>query len=92
MTLYKAEEWQGADGKWHIGCISDLGKNSNCWYYPARILDISPCDFITLLIEEYDAECHWLGNILIYKWESQTKARKWKNFINKRAREVKFYI
>lgn len=92
MKLYKAEEWQGADDKWHVGDCSDLGHNSNCWYYPARILGISPAELILLLVNEYGAECKWLETTLIYKWGDLNKARKWKNFINARARAIKFYI
>ena len=93
--LYKSEEWQSATGYWHCNCTSNLANNSGAWYLPARILGITPADFITLLLTKYKPDkfyfdkdtcfCNW-------SWKSQSDMRKYKNMINAEARKKNFQI
>ena len=92
--VYKQTEWESPSG-WHCNCVDNLGGGSGTWYYPARILGISPAEFVSFLMTNfkpdkfyYDPEscfCSWC-------WNKQADMRKYKNFINKKAREVNFQI
>lgn len=96
--LYQMKEWESGVSGFHCGCLDDLSHNSNAWYLPARVLGISPAAFIKLLITEYkpdhvyykfneDGSC-FFG----YSWDFQEHERKFKNYINKIAREKNFQI
>lgn len=92
--LYHQSEWESISG-WHCNCVDNLGKDSAAWWHPARILGVSPAQFIAILIERfkpdtfnYDAKtcfCSW-------SWKSQTAMRKYKNWINAEARKVNYQI
>lgn len=92
--LYQMKAWNSISG-WHCGCVDKLGQNSNAWWYPARILGISPAEFISLLLEEYkpDRISYNLDkNVLLYSFKSEIAMKKYMNFINKKAREVNFQV
>ena len=92
--LYKVTEWETLSG-WHCACVDNLKEDSGAWYMPARVLGITPAQFIELVINEYGADrvsfskdtCYFH-----YSWSSQTKMRKFKNMLNKVAREKNFQI
>lgn len=90
--IYKMEEWQSGSGNWYCNDTSDLGKGSGLWWHPARILGMTAADFITLLVKEYHVDNIQFNNILIYSWKKQSDMRKFKNFINKKAREASYMI
>lgn len=94
--LYVASEFQSVGGSYHIQCDDLVGTGRN-WIEPARILGIAPTEFITLLRNEYNAEIEpyrkdgklkWIG----YSWEHLADARKFKNFLNAKARTKKYMI
>ena len=93
--VWKAEEWQGGSGIWYCNCISDLANGSGTWYIPARILGISPAQFISLLFNEYKPDYFHYNkekSFCMWGWTNQSKERLYKNWINKKAREVNFQI
>lgn len=96
MHIYKMSEWEsGAGGAWYCNDIEDLGNNSGVWWHPARILDIPPSDLVKLLIDKYKVDnisYNYENNVLIYSWKSQAEMRKFKNFINQKAREKNYRI
>ena len=51
--LLRYEEWQGASGAWYCNDTSDLKSNRGKWWMPARMLNISPAEFIELLIDRF---------------------------------------
>lgn len=94
--VWKATEWQlASDGSWTCGCVDDLANNSNVWYHPARILGISPAQFLVLLFTKYKPDnftyipekclCFW-------SWKDQNKERMYKNWINAEARKKNYQI
>ena len=96
--LFKMSEWESATGKWRCACVDNLSGGSSAWWLPARILGISPADYVSLVINEYKPDDVWvLGRdsenpAFIFSWNNQTKMRLYKNFINRKAREVNFQI
>ena len=95
MALYKMTEWESLSSGWYCGCVDNLGGGSNLWYLPARILDISPAEFIELLVTKYKPDNIWYSKencILCYSWKDQSKMRKFKNDMNAAARKKNFQI
>jgi len=93
--LYKLTEWQTASEKWCCNCVDNLGQNSGAWWHPARILGITPAAFISLLLEEYKPDYFYYNKetgFADWTWNDLNKMRKFKNFINKKAREVNYQI
>jgi hypothetical protein len=93
--LYKCTEWQGATGKWNCNCVDNLAGGSGTWYYPARILGVSPAEFISLLIKDFKPDDTYFNPETCYfswSWKKQEDMRKYKNWINRKAREVNFQI
>lgn len=94
--LWKATEWEsGAGGSWYIGCVEDLGHDSGYWYHACCILEISGDKFVEMLINDFHVDYISYNkekDVLVYKWNSLEKARKYKNFINKKAREKNYQI
>lgn len=92
--VYKMEEWQGATGNWYCNCLSNIGGGSALWYHPARILNMEPADFLLWLKDTYNPCFYYRddGSFVGYYWESQAEMRKYKNLINKKAREVNYLI
>lgn len=88
------EEWED-NGKWVCGDVSALAANSNAWWYIPRMLEISPVEYVKLLINDFHVNyIHYRVkyNVLLFSFSSLDDCRKFKNYINKTAREKKFYI
>lgn len=90
--IYHAEIWE-CNGKYLCGDVSALAACSNYCWYPAFILNLSPVDFVKLLISKYhavDLRYHAKYDVLIYYFSTLEQARKFKNDINKAARLKQF--
>lgn len=92
--LYRCEEWQ-INGTWYCEHTASFPKDVQMWVVPARILGISPADFLKLLIEKYQPDKFFHNedySFVGWGWSSQSKMREYKRFINKKARERNFHI
>ena len=88
-------EWQSGTGKWLCGDVSALAAGSNLWWYVPRLLNISCTDYILLLKEKYNVtDFHFSieKNVLIFSFNTLSDCRKFKNYINKIAKERNFII
>ena len=59
------------------------------------MLGITPIEFVKLLMEKFNCKkIHYKfeSDVLIYSFSSLADVRKYKNYINKIAREKQFYI
>lgn len=93
--LMRYTEWEGANGYWHCNDIEELGKGSGYWWFPARMLNMSPADYLKWVIDNFhpdkithSEDCSFVG----FGWKSQTQMRKYKNKINALARQHNFII
>lgn len=93
--LYRCEEWRSASGIWYCEHTSSFPQNVQKWVVPARILGLTPADFLKLLIKDFkpdqifhNEDCSFVG----WGWKSQSQMREYKRFINKKARECNFQI
>jgi hypothetical protein len=91
--LYKAEEWESC-GRWYVNDTNFTDSQAPFWWIPARILNITLPDYILLLKNIFRAtDIQFIENkILVFSFDTIEDARKYKNYINKRARETNFII
>ncbi len=86
------EEWSCGDTSW----TDDKGSKCGCWWVPCRILQMSPVEYLKIMIKEYHIvikQYHkYEDGYQLIRWVFTTEqdARNYKNFINKKARERKF--
>lgn len=98
MRAYVASEWQ-IGRKWYVADVSDLANNSSAWWIPARLLNLSLEDYITLLVDKYNATIDkWCPDnndgksLLIFSWYNYTDAHRYKLDMNRIARNQKWTI
>ena len=91
--VYKAEEWE-SNGRWLCGDVSALAADSNDWTYPMQIFGLTPVEYVKLLIYAFNAEVHYSlsANVLMFYFSTLADCRKFKNLVNKKAREKHFVI
>lgn len=99
MKIYKASEWQDAAGNWWVADTSDLVNGSACWWVPARILGISLTDYILLLRDTYNANIVSYkdysdknNSLVLFNFLNYQDAHKYLLYINRIARNKKFFI
>lgn len=95
MAVLKYTEWQSGTGQWTCGDVSDLANLSNAWWHPARALGITPAAYVKMVIEKfkpdrisYSPDCSVVG----FYWDKIEQERKYKNYINKIAREKHYLV
>ena len=89
----KYTEWE-SNGNWHSGNITDLAHGSNYWWLPARMLNISPTDYILLLKNDFhafDFRYFEKVNLLLWRWKKED-CHKFTLWINRIARQRCFMI
>ena len=91
--IMKYTEWE-SNGNWYSRDVSDLTHNSDAWWLPARMLNISLTDYIMILKNDYHAfDFRYFQdvNILLWKW-NYNDCHKFTLWINREARNRKFKI
>lgn len=91
--IYKTSEWQTAAG-WYVNDTSDLVGQAGLWYIPARLLNMTPAQYIEWLVKEYQPDRIIFDEILIFSWnkEHYDKAHAYSLYINSVARRKKFFV
>ena len=93
--LYKVEDWRAGSGKWYCNDVSDLAGIAGKWWVPARMLGISLTDYILLLKDKFNATIVTYvedTDVLIFHWDTYTDCHRYVLYINKEARNRKFFI
>ena len=93
--IFKMSEWQSPNGNWNCGDVEDLANNSNAWWIPCRILEVPVEEYVNMLVNDFKVSyIKYFSdkNLLFFSWDNQTDMRKFKNFVNKKAKEVKAYV
>lgn len=94
-TLLRYEPWDDGFGNYHVNDCTDLSSIRGLWWVPARMLGISPAEYVELLITRFKVDkIKYIqeADVLIYSWNSLQKARDFKNWLNKEARNRNFMI
>ena len=92
--ILKYETWE-SNGRWLCGDVSALAAGSNTWWYVPALLNISPVEYVYLLKDKFNATTiHYKTkyDVLIFSFSTLADCRKFKNYINKIAREKNFVI
>ena len=92
--LYKMSEWECSSG-WKCGDLEDLGKGSNLWYLPARMMGLTPAAYLKWVINNYHPDNIYYSNdnsLVGWSWKSQNDMRLFKNRINALARQKNFLV
>ena len=90
--IYKMEEWV-SNGRWHCGDVSALAAGSNTWWYVPSLLQITPVEYFYLLRDKFHAnhfKYQTKYDVFMFSFDTQADCRKFKNYINKIARDKKF--
>ena len=94
--LYKLDyEWQSESGYWYCGCMKNLAGNSNHWVLKARAMNLTPAQFIELLLTKYKPDNFYISEdrtFISFSWKNQSSMRIFKNDLNKAARKNGFQI
>ena len=93
--LYKLQEWKDAVGYWRCEHTESYPKDVVKWVVPARLMGISPAEFLQWLIDNYKPDTihhNEDSSLVFWGWKSITQMRKYKNYINKLSREQNFQI
>lgn len=94
MHILKMSSWQICD-KWYVADIENVGGGSGTWWYVPNALGISFEDYIYLLKDEFHAtflRYRAKENVLIFAFKEYIDANRFKNYVNKKARENHFMI
>lgn len=90
--LMKYSEWQGASGKWYATDISNFAEGSGNWWNVPRMLNMELTDFILLLKNTYNANLSYHNEVLLWNWNNYNDCHKFVLYVNKEARQRKFFI
>ena len=93
--LYKMVEWQDGAGNFHCNDTSDLAGIAGYWWVPARMLDLTPAEFVEWLITNYHPDfTSFNGVTFLYWWKPENYGlmHKYLLYINAEARKRKFYV
>ena len=92
--IYKADLWECNDN-YYVSDVSDLAASSGTWWYVPNLLSLSPVEYVKLLINKFHAtkiSYSIESDVLIFSFSTLEDARKYKNYVNKQARDKKFII
>ena len=91
--IYKMEEWYDPNSETYH-CNDVNVKGGGVWWLVPRMLQMDPAEYVKMLIETYHADVFYFSDksVLLMSWKSQTECRKFKNWVNKQARDKKFYV
>lgn len=95
MVLYQLKEYQRASGKYGLICENVLGQQGNHWHLPARVLGLTPEKFIILITTRYNATIDSFNKdklFITYSWKTLEDARKFKNLVNRVAKQKDFKV
>lgn len=93
--LYKVTEWQKGSGSWTFNCVDNLASNAGVWYAPARILNMSPAEYIEYVIKNYPPEnIHWCKDkcLVFFSWKNKEDMHPLVLLLNREARKKNFQI
>ena len=92
---YELKEWCGSSGYWYCEHTASHPKDVQMWVVPARVLGISPAEFLKLLFAKFkpdrifhNEDCSFVG----WGWSSQSQMRAYKNWMNAEARKKNFQV
>lgn len=93
-SVLRYEPWEEC-GRYHTNDCTDLKSIRGLWWVPARMLGISPAEYVELLVTRFKVDhITYLAeaDVLIYSWDTLQGARNFKNWLNAEARKRNFTL
>lgn len=90
--LYHASSFQSPTGRWHVGDFTAVGKMSNAWWLPARMMEMSLTDYVLFLIDNKASHITFDGKTLLFSFDNYADAHAWELRLNKEARNRNFKV
>lgn len=92
--VFQLTEWQGASGRWFCADTQNLTAKYPQWMVPVRLLGMAPADYVKMLVETFHADVRYYpdNTYLSVSWKNQADMRKFKNFVNQKARQANYLI
>ena len=92
--LLRYVEWEQS-GFWYCNDTSDLCSVRALWATPAHMLNISPAEYVKLLVTRFKPDVIKYSeehDVLVFCWRNINNMRLFKNWINAEARKRKYII
>lgn len=92
--LYKVKEWQSGSQRWYCNDTSEISSGAECWWTPARFLNMSLNDYVLLLINRFkvtDISYDKQTNVLTFSWSNYTDCHNYVLWINKQSRQNQWW-
>ena len=93
--LLKYVEWNDGLGNWECNDTSDLCSVRALWWTPARMLGISPAEYVELLVTKFKPDkiiYFEETDVLLYSWRNINSMRVFKNWLNAQARKYNYIV
>lgn len=92
--LLRYTEWEN-NNMWYCNDTSDVSSIRFEWWVPARMLGISPAEYVQLIITQFHPDrikYNEERNVLVYCWKNINDMRKFKNWLNAQARKYNYIV
>ena len=92
--VLKVAEWE-CGGHWLVADTNKVAASSSDWGWIPTLLNLTIVEYIKLLYNTYNVreiKYYPKCNMLHFAFATQVDARKFKNYVNKIAREKNFLI
>lgn len=90
--IYQLEPFQNGS-YWYCNDPVLCGYKGVKWHIPARLLGVDMKFYLSLLVCQFNAQIlGWNGKTLVYGFKTETDAKKYCQYINKKAKSVAFIV
>lgn len=94
--LYKMSEWNNG-GTWYCNDTTEVGTLASKWWIPARMLKISPVEYVRIIAIDYKADVITYNkekDVLVFGWRNEHYGmmHKFLLWINRESRSRNFII
>lgn len=90
MHLYKTTMWEDAAGDYLVNDVTSMTSIAIKWWIPMRMLNLTPTEYLKMLKDKfYINSAHYseTADVLTFTFANEADARRYKNWINKQARD-----
>ena len=92
LHLYQMTCWENV-GRWYCNDIKNTTGRSAKWYTPMRILDLPVEEYISLLVNTFNAKKFYYcahTNYLTFSFATEKEAKAFCSYVNKIARQKNY--
>lgn len=90
--LYHATSFQSPSGRWCVGDFSAVGKMSNAWWLPARMMNMELTDYVLFLIKHKASHIIFDDKTLLFSFDNYADAHAWELLLNREAKKHNFRV